>query len=49
MRFVRTRLSMAVERATNRCIRGSRIPATLMSLARPHWEDGAGLKQFEWW
>ena len=41
--FVRGRLSIAVIREVNRCIRGSRVPAKFMSLERPLWEDGSGL------
>ena len=41
--FVRGRISVAISRATNRCVRGSRVPSQCMSHTRPHWEDGSGL------
>jgi hypothetical protein len=44
--FVKARLSIAIVRATNRCLRGSRIPTSRMSNSRPLWEDGAGLGLF---
>jgi len=40
--FINARMSIALVRATNRCIRGSRIPAINMS-NRFRWEGGAGL------
>jgi len=40
--FVNARISIALDRATNRCIRGSRIPLSNMSNRFP-WEGGAGL------
>ena len=40
--FINARMSIALVRATNRCIRGSRIPASNMS-NRFRWEEGAGL------
>jgi len=40
--FINARMSIALVRATNRCIRGSRIPASNMS-NRFRWEGGAGL------
>jgi hypothetical protein len=40
-------LSIAIVRATNVCMRGSRIPAHKMSNKFPTWEDGAGLALFE--
>ena len=42
--YVRTRISIAVTRATHLCIRGSRIPASQISNKYPLWEDGAGLQ-----
>lgn len=42
--FVKERMSMAITRASNRCVRGSRVPTSQMSVVRPHWDDGAGLK-----
>ena len=41
--WVKSRISIATVRATHRCLRGSRIPAELISVRRPQWEDGAGL------
>jgi len=40
--FINARLSIALVRATNRCIRGSRIPMSNMP-NRYRWEGGAGL------
>ena len=40
--FINARMSIALVRATNRCIRGSRTPASNMS-NRFRWEGGAGL------
>jgi len=40
--FINARMSIALVRATNRCIRGSRIPVSNMS-TRFRWEGGAGL------
>jgi len=40
--FINARMSIALVRATNRCIRGSRIPVSKMS-NRFCWEVGAGL------
>jgi len=40
--FINARMSIALVRATNRCIRGSRIPTSNMS-NRFRWEGGAGL------
>ena len=42
MGFINARMSIALVRTTNRCIRGSRIPASNMS-NRFRWEGGAGL------
>ena len=44
--YVRARLRIALVRATNRCIRGSRVPARLMSSPRQQWDDGMGLALF---
>ena len=41
--FVKTRLSIAIARATHLCLRGSRIPTGQISNRRPLWEDRAGL------
>ena len=40
--FINDRMSIALVRATNRCIRGSRIPVSNIS-NRLRWEGGAGL------
>ncbi len=40
------RINLAILRATNLCIRGSRVPASKMS-KRVQWHDGAGLGLFE--
>ena len=44
--FVKARMSIAIARATNRCLRGSRVPSKQISHSSPHWEDGAGLCLF---
>jgi hypothetical protein len=44
--FVNARINLAILRATNLCIRGSRVPASKMS-KKVHWLDGAGLGLFE--
>ena len=44
--FVNSRISLAILRATNLCIRGSRVPASKMS-KRVQWLDGAGLGLYE--
>lgn len=41
--FVGSRMGIAMIRATHRCLRGSRIPARVMSTYRPMWEDGSFL------
>ena len=43
--FLRTRFAISLVRAKNRCIRGSRIPASAIS-RRIDWDDGAGLGLF---
>jgi len=40
--FINTRMSITLVRATNRCVRRSRIPVSYM-LNRFRWEDGASL------
>ena len=40
--YINTRMSIAIVRATSRCIRGSRVPLKKTS-KRYQWEDGAGL------
>ena len=44
--FVNARINLAILRATNLCIRGSRVPASRMS-KKVQWLDGAGLGLFE--
>ena len=44
--FVNARINLAILRATDLCIRGSRVPASKMS-RRVQWHDGAGLGLFE--
>ena len=46
MGFLRARMSMAMVRATHSCLRGSRVPARLVSNVLPSWADGAGLYLF---
>eukprot|EP00978_Attheya_sp_CCMP212_P020030 scaffold56867_cov40-Attheya_sp.AAC.1 len=41
--YVNARLSIALVRATHRCLRGSRVPAPLISVKYAQREDGAGL------
>ena len=43
--FIRTRFAIALLRAKNRCIRGSRISTNSIS-RRIDWEDGAGLSLY---
>lgn len=44
--YVRARMSVATVRTTNRCLRGSRVPARLLSSKIQQWEDGLGLALF---
>ena len=44
--YVRTRFSIAVVRATKRCLRGSQIPEKLISSQRQDWDNGVGLCLF---
>jgi hypothetical protein len=46
--YVRSRLSIAIVRATHLCIRGSRVPMHRISNRRPQWEDGSGLSLLDW-
>ena len=41
--YVNSRMSIAIVRASHLCLRGSRVPASLISQRRPQWFDGAGL------
>jgi len=45
--YLNARMSVAIARATARCITGSRVPWTRVSHALPLWEDGAGLSLFD--
>ena len=45
--YVNARISIALTRATNLCIRGSRTPASRISSRQPIWEDGAGFGNFQ--
>lgn len=44
--LVRSRVSIAIARATHLCVRGSRIPASKIS-RKVQWDDGAGVGLFE--
>ena len=44
--YVNARMSIAIVRATHRCLRDSRIPSGRISSKLPHWEDKAGLGLF---
>ena len=44
--YVNARMSIAIVRATHRCLRGSRVPTGRMSSRLPLWEDKAGLGLF---
>ena len=41
--FVNARVSIAILRATHRCLRGSRVPFRHSSSMIAQWDDGAGL------
>ena len=43
---MRSRMSIAIVRATHLCIRESRIPTMSQMRQHPQWEDGAGLSLF---
>ena len=45
--YVNARMSIAIIRAMHLCIRGSRVPATLISNRRPLWDDKAGVGLFQ--
>jgi hypothetical protein len=45
--FIKSRLSIAIARATHLCLRGSRIPTGQISNKRPLWEDRAGLGLYQ--
>jgi hypothetical protein len=44
--YIRTRISLAILRATHLCLRGSRIPASQISHRRVDWDGGAGVTLF---
>ena len=44
--FVNMTMSVAILRASHRCLRGTRTPACTMSKRLPLWEDEAGLGLF---
>jgi hypothetical protein len=39
--YVNARMSTAIVRATNLCLRDSRVPTSQMSNCRPQWKDKA--------
>ena len=47
---LKSRIGIAIVRATHRCLRGSRVHRDTMSLlhSQPTWEDGAGLHLSRW-
>ena len=49
-RWLKSRIGIAIVRATHRCLRGSRVHRDTMSLphSQPTWEDGAGLHLSKW-
>ena len=45
--YVQARMSIAIVRATNRCLRGARVPTRAMSNEHfPEWIDGSGFSLF---
>ena len=44
--YVKSKISITLVRATHHCIRGSWVPAHLISVQQPQWEDSAGLNLF---
>ena len=48
--WLKSRIGIAIARATHRYLRGSRINRNTMSLphSQPTWEDGAGLHLSKW-
>ena len=40
---LKARMGITIVRATHMCLRGSRVPARLISNRRMHMEDGAGM------
>ena len=45
-RYVKSRTSITLVRATHRCIQRSWVPTHRISVQRPQWENGAGLNLF---
>ena len=45
--YVKSRVAITLVRATHHCLHGSRVPAHQISVQRPQWKDGAGLKLFQ--
>ena len=44
--YVKSRIAITFVRATHHCIQGSRMTVHQISVQRPQWEDGAGMKLF---
>ena len=44
--YFMSRISITLVRATHRCIQGSQVPGHRISVQRPQWEDGVGIKLF---
>ena len=44
--YVKSRVAITLVNATHRCLRGSQVTAHQISMQRPQWEDGEGLKLF---
>ena len=45
-RYLKSRVEINIECATQCCIRGARVTESRISLNLPHWEDGTGLHLF---
>ena len=44
--YVKSRISITLVRATQRCIRGYRVPAHNTRVQQPQWKDGSGINLF---
>ena len=44
--WVKSRVAITLVKTTHRCIRGTRVTESRISMTRPQWEDGAGLHLF---
>ena len=44
--YVKSRIAITLVRSTYRCIRISWVPAHRISVQRPQWEEGTGIKLF---